>query len=158
MGSLFYFSGMNWKLKEWKDLSPDELHRAYKLRTDVFVVEQGCAYPEVDDHDPHCKHLFAWEGQELRAYARICPPGTVYPEASIGRIVIPLAHRGGGFGKELVNRALEDLEQDFPEYPIKLQAQQYLEGFYASFGFKTITTSYPDVMVMHVDMIKAPLK
>lgn len=149
---------MIWKLKEWEELKPDELHQAYKLRTDVFVVEQGCPYPEVDDYDPQCKHLFAWKDKELVAYARVCPPETVYPEASVGRIVIPVNHRGGGLGKELVNRALEQAALDFPTHNIKLQAQEYLEGFYASFGFETITKSYPDMMVMHVDMLKPALK
>jgi len=147
---------MDWRLKNWQDLSVDELHAAYKLRTDVFVVEQGCPYPEVDEHDPNCRHLMAWSEGKLLAYARICPPGTVYPEASIGRIVVAATARGQKLGSALMKRSMTDLQEHFPSEVIKLQAQQYLESFYASFGFETITESYPDVMVMHVDMIKNP--
>ncbi len=144
---------MNWVLKNWQELSVDELHQAYKLRTDVFVVEQGCAYPEVDSHDPHCQHLFAWEDSRLVAYSRICPSDTVYPEPSLGRIVIPQSHRRTGIGRELMSRSLEILQARYPNEIIKIQAQHYLEAFYTSFGFKTITKPYPDVMVMHIDMI-----
>ena len=146
---------MNWILKNWAELEISELYAAYKLRTEVFVVGQGCAYPEVDEHDPHCKHLFAWDGEALAAYARICPPNTVYSETSLGRIVVAEKYRGKGLGKKLMQRALKALKEDFPQERIKIQAQEYLEDFYASFGFQTITESYPDVMVMHVDMVLA---
>lgn len=144
---------MNWTLKAWTELSVDELYQAYKLRTDVFVVEQGCAYPEIDEHDPECRHLFAWKDKELQAYARICPPHSVYPQASLGRIVVKAECRGQGLGRDLVRRSLQALREEHPNQAVKIQAQEYLESFYASFGFKTITSSYPDVMVMHVDML-----
>lgn len=37
--------------KHFNTLTPTELHSIYKLRTSVFVVEQNCAYQEVDDAD-----------------------------------------------------------------------------------------------------------
>lgn len=149
---------MNWELKTWEQLQVDELYAAYKLRTDVFVVEQGCAYPEVDEHDPKCEHLFAWNGSKLVAYARICPPASVYTEPSLGRIVVEKSLRGSGLGKELMQRGLARLEKLYPALTIKIQAQEYLEKFYQSFGFETITDSYPDVAVMHVDMLKRTKK
>lgn len=145
---------MNWELKKWKELSADDLYHAYKLRTDVFVVEQGCAYPEVDEHDLNSEHLFGWQDKTLVCYARICPPGTVYPHPSLGRIVVEEHYRGNSFGRELINRGLARLSELFPNQAIKIQAQEYLEPFYQSFGFKTITESYPDAGVMHVDMVK----
>lgn len=147
---------MNWELKNWKDLTVEELHAAYMLRTDVFVVEQGCPYPEVDDHDLVCRHLMVWNDEGLIAYARICPPNSVYPEASLGRIVVKEGYRSKGYGRELIQRGLADLKAHFPSTKVKLQAQEYLEKYYASFGFRTITKSYPDAMVMHVDMILEP--
>ena len=144
---------MKWSLKNWAELNVDELHLAYKLRTDVFVVEQGCAYPEVDEYDPRSQHLFVWKGDELCAYARVCPPGTVYKQPSLGRIVVASNFRGSGLGKQLVQKGIELLRKNYPKQQIKIQAQEYLEDFYGSFGFKTISPSYPDAMVMHVDMV-----
>lgn len=44
-------------VKEFSQLSNLELFQIYKLRTQVFVVEQLCAYQEVDDADLIAQHL-----------------------------------------------------------------------------------------------------
>ena len=153
-GLFYLLAVMKWELKKWEELNANDLYHAYKLRIDVFVVEQGCAYPEVDEHDPYCEHLFGWEDDKLAVYSRICPPATVYPYPSLGRIVVTENYRGKRLARQVIDRGLALLEERFPGQPIKIQAQQYLEKFYQSFGFKTITESYPDAGVMHVDMVK----
>jgi ElaA protein len=35
------------------EFSNKTLYRAMKLRSDVFVVEQNCVYPDLDDKDIH---------------------------------------------------------------------------------------------------------
>ena len=42
-----------------RDLDPTTLHDLLRLRVDVFVVEQECAYPELDgrDADDTTEHL-----------------------------------------------------------------------------------------------------
>jgi ElaA protein len=144
---------MEWIYKKWDQLDRNEVFDMYKLRIDIFVVEQGCAYPEVDDFDKEVMHLFAYADGKLAAYSRLCPPNSVYPEASLGRVLCDKAFRGKGLGRELVQRSLSLLQKDYPKEAIKAQAQQYLEGFYQSFGFKTITKPYLDAGVVHVDMI-----
>jgi ElaA protein len=144
---------MEWICKKWEDLERNEIFDMYKLRTDIFVVEQDCAYPEVDDFDKQVMHLFAYADGQLAAYSRLCPPHTVYPEASLGRVLCNNAFRGQGLGRELVQRSLSLMQKDFPKEAIKAQAQQYLESFYQSFGFKTITKPYLDFGVAHVDMV-----
>ena len=42
---------MRWEFRSYAELSKDELLALLKLRVDVFVVEQACAYPEIDNHD-----------------------------------------------------------------------------------------------------------
>ena len=39
---------MDWHLKKFSDLTIDELYNILKLRTDVFIVEQQCAYEAID--------------------------------------------------------------------------------------------------------------
>ena len=34
------------------DLDAEDFYRMLRLRVDVFVVEQQCAYPELDGRDP----------------------------------------------------------------------------------------------------------
>jgi ElaA protein len=124
-----------------------------RLRTDVFVVEQGCAYPELDEWDREAEHLLALDGQNLIACARIMGPHTAYPEPSLGRLAVAPAYRGQGWGLRSLRVCLERLHTLYPGQAVKIQAQQYLEGFYALAGFRTISPApYPDVGVMHVDM------
>lgn len=43
---------MDWKLKEFNELSNMELYNILKERTLIFVLEQNCPYQEVDGKDP----------------------------------------------------------------------------------------------------------
>lgn len=146
---------LKWQVQPLMQLSATQLHALYQLRTAIFVVEQACAYQEVDEHDPQSVHLLGWQGAELLACARVCPPHTVYTQPSVGRVAVADAHRGKGLGKEIFKRALVQCRQAYPEKEIKIQAQCYLEKFYQSFGFKTVSVPYPDFGIMHVDMIRS---
>ena len=61
---------MEWQDKEFTALTVDELQRIYWLRAQVFNAEQQSSYPEPDEQDRHCHHLFAREGEQVVAYAR----------------------------------------------------------------------------------------
>lgn len=39
---------MEWSIKKFQELTVEELYAILQLRTDIFVVEQECPYPEVD--------------------------------------------------------------------------------------------------------------
>lgn len=140
------------------ELSLEELYDLMALRTDIFVVEQECAYPELDYQDQQARHIMLYSQKQLVAYARALPPGSVYEEPSIGRVAVRFNYRGRGLARKVFEMALSELEASYPKHRIKLQAQTYLEEFYAEYGFKTITEAYPDFGIMHVDMIKQPLK
>ena len=49
---------MQWILKKFHDLTIDEFHDILQLRINIFVVEQNCPYPELDDKDKIAFHLF----------------------------------------------------------------------------------------------------
>lgn len=146
---------MEYLIAPLRALSPDQIHALYQLRTAVFVVEQACAYQEVDDADLQSEHLLSYDPKSkvLSACARIVPPGVVYPQGSIGRVAVRTQDRGKGWGRAVFAKAMAHYQQQYPGAPLKIQAQEYLEDFYASFGFRTISDPYPDVGIMHVDMI-----
>ncbi len=152
----FYFYRMELRIKSFDELTLHQLYKLLALRTDVFVVEQHCAYPEIDDYDPEARHIMGFQNDELIAYARVLPPNTVYEESSIGRVVVKKTFREKGYGREIFKVALAKVRSLFPAEPVKIQAQIYLEEFYAGFGFKTISEPYPDVGIMHVDMLYKP--
>ncbi len=46
-------------LKELGEMTGVEFYQLARLRTAVFVVEQACAYQEIDAIDAQAKHLWA---------------------------------------------------------------------------------------------------
>lgn len=141
------------RIKKFNELALDELYDILALRTDIFVVEQHCAYPELDYRDQLSHHVMLSKHEHLLGYARVPAPGSVYEETSIGRVAVRKEGRGKGFGRRVFHAALNLAQEQYPGQRIKIQAQCYLENFYAGFGFKTVSAPYPDVGVMHVDMI-----
>ena len=51
-------------VKSFAQLSSFELYAMLKLGSDVFVVEQSCVYPDLDDKDLHAdtQHLLYFNG------------------------------------------------------------------------------------------------
>ncbi len=136
-----------WYVKHFEELSTRELYEIYRLRSQVFVVEQACAYPDIDETDLTAIHLF-YRTDRIIAYARL------YPEAEsvkIGRIVVPSELRGTGLGKELVSRSIA-LAQRYDK-PILISAQEYLDGFYGRMGFIRTSEVYLEDDIPHQDMV-----
>jgi ElaA protein len=140
-------------LYHFQQLTNEQLYKALKLRCDVFVVEQGCAYPELDDVDTQCFHVLCFRDNELMAYSRIVPPGLLYKEASIGRIVTAKGFRGSNIGAKLVEQSIAHCKVLFRETPIRIMAQKYLEPFYSKIGFRTVSDPFSDFNVIHVYML-----
>ena len=46
---------VSWQSLTFNELTNHQLFDLLKLRVDVFVVEQNCAYPELDEKDRHPK-------------------------------------------------------------------------------------------------------
>ena len=148
---------MEWILKSFKQLDVDELFELLKLRVDVFVVEQNCPYPEIDEKDRHADtlHLFGTKkNRELAAYLRILPPGLSFKEASFGRVVVTAQERKQGISNTMVKKALEIIENRWPEKNIRIGAQVYLKQFYESHGFQCVSDEYFEDGIAHIDMLR----
>lgn len=143
---------VNWHIKTFNELTSDELYRILQVRVDIFVVEQNCPYPEVDGKDRNCWHIFAEKNEEILAYTRLLPPGLSYKEAAVGRVLVKKEYRGTGMGRELMTRSVDFLNKTLDEPEIRLQAQEYAENFYGSFGFERISETYLEDDIPHVDM------
>jgi ElaA protein len=147
----------------WSGLDRDQLYALLRVRSEVFVVEQDCVYQDLDDKDRLSLHLWmeskeqpASQGGPVLAYTRLLPAGVSYPdEVSIGRVVTAQDVRRGGFGKELMRRSLDEVHQAWPGMPVRISAQQYLERFYADFGFVVQGASYLEDGIPHVAMTRS---
>ena len=144
---------MSWILKKFDELTNIELYNILKERTLVFVVEQNCAYLEVDGKDSVSYHFFKEENGEIIAYSRIVPAGVSYQEISIGRVLVKKEHRGQGIAEELIKRGLYFIQNELKETTVKIQAQEYLSKFYSSFGFEATSETYLEDNIPHIDML-----
>jgi ElaA protein len=145
---------VNWICKKFSDLSPLELYHLLQLRSEVFVVEQNCVFLDMDNSDQQCFHLMGCIENKLVAYARIVPPGRIYKEASIGRVVTSPSVRKKGVGKLLMQKAIEICNQLFGNTDIRIGAQFYLKNFYGCFGFNQVSDVYLEDGIEHIYMLK----
>jgi ElaA protein len=143
---------MQFKLKKFNELNVQELYELLRLRNEVFVVEQNCAYQDLDDKDQEALHLMGFVGDQLAAYVRILKPGVSYKEAAIGRVVVSPLHRRKALGIELMKRAIEDCCNKFNTGVIVISAQKYLEKFYTDLGFVTESDVYLEDDIPHIKM------
>lgn len=150
-------SNVQWEVKTFQQLTVDQLFDVLQLRVDVFVVEQQCAYPELDHFDRHAEtqHL---SGRDecglLIAYARILPPDLRYSEVNLGRFVVKALARGKGVGHQLLRAALDFIHERWPGRAIRISAQEYLQRFYAQYGFSRVSDVYLEDGIPHVEMLK----
>lgn len=147
-------NNMVWKIKSFDQLSADELYKILQARVDVFVVEQHCPYPELDDYDQSALHLWAEIDGEVLAYCRIFPPGIKYDEASIGRVLTKKNFRGLNLGKNLVKSALNTIEARYKITSVRISAQDYLLKFYGDFGFLDSGKKYLEDDIPHTEMLR----
>ena len=164
----------NFTLKTFNELTTDELYDILALRTDIFVVEQNCPYPEVDYKDIGSLHLFIREaelnGEEFNcpnsaectskscnkivAYLRILPRGYSYNEVSLGRVSVRESFRKNGIARHMLNVALDYVEKGLGETEIQIGAQEYLIDFYKSLGFEPVSDVYLEDGIPHLDMLR----
>ncbi len=143
-----------WKIKSFEEITTSELYEIIKARVDVFVVEQDCPYPDLDDYDQKALHLWAEQDQKVLAYCRIFNKGIKYPETSIGRVLTTEKGRGKNFGKQLIQYAVETIENRFRTSEIRISAQDYLLRFYSGFGFEDTGKKYLEDNIPHTEMFR----
>lgn len=127
------------------------MYELLKLRQDVFVLEQDCLYPDIDDLDQESIHLLMYETDKLIAYGRV-----LWNEEQdlpcVGRVVVDPGVRGKSHGKTLM-LALNDLaRQLYPGQTIYAMAQEYLERFYTELGYEREGDSFLEDDIPHIHM------
>jgi ElaA protein len=145
--------GLSVTWRAFSELSPFELYGALGLRQAVFVVEQNCAFLDADGFDADAVHgLGHDDGGKLVAVARILPPGSKYPLPSIGRVAVATSVRRFGYGRSIMAASLAEVQRLYAHAPVRIDAQAYLEKFYASFGFVRIGEPFDEDGILHIAM------
>src|SRR5207248_2197422 len=139
---------------EWRgfaEFSVPLLYELLRFRQVIFVVEQGCAYPDLDGRDQRAHHLLLRIQGELAGCLRLIP---FLDEArvAIGRVAVAPEHRGCGLARRMMQEALARCRRDHPDRRVTLSGQTYLAPFYESLGFLVTSAPYDDYGLPHVDM------
>lgn len=134
----------------FEELDPRTAYLLWKLRQDVFVVEQACPYPDLDGRDlePGTRHLWVIEGDRPVGYLRLLEDEH---GARIGRVLVAADRRGRGIAGALMHAALE-LVGDRASH---LDAQSYLAPWYRRFGYEPSGPEFVEDGIPHIPMRRA---
>jgi len=144
---------LEWQWCTLRDLPAERWYTVAAARQDVFIVEQTCAYADLDGLDLNAEHLIVWSGNDLAGYLRLLEPGTRFAEPSLGRILTTQAFRRTGLGRELVLKGLQRAHERYQGQALRISAQAYLVKFYNSFGFVVDSEPYLEDGIPHVEMV-----
>ncbi len=142
-------------MARFEDLDAATLYALVRLRVDVFVVEQECAYPELDGRDLDADTQHVWiEGPDgvPSAYLRVLEDGEAL---RIGRVATAQGARGRGLAGDLMRRALE-LADGLGGRAVVLDAQAHLAGWYERFGFVRSGEDFVEDGIPHTPMRREP--
>ena len=123
----------------------------WRLRQQVFVVEQDCPYPDLDGRDLEgpTRHLVLLDDEgAVVGTLRVLDDGGW---SRIGRVVVAPTARGRGLAAVMMDEAMAlcgDRE-------VRLDAQTGLTAFYEGYGFVVTGPEFDEDGVMHVPMARA---
>jgi len=130
------------------EITTAELYGILRLRAEVFVVEQACAYldPDGRDLEPGTVHLWleADDGA-IAAYVRLLTE--LGGGSRVGRVVTDPAHRGRQLASRLIDHALT-----LAAPPVVLDAQAHLAHVYARHGFERSGPDFDEDGILHTPM------
>lgn len=139
--------------KTFQELTTKELYDLLQLRSDVFVVEQNCAYQDLDGKDKKALHVIGKKNNKIVAYARLFKPGDYFKSASIGRVVVSKDERQHKYGYDIMEASMKAIKKHYCETKIMLSAQTYLKKFYNNLGFKEVGEEYLEDGIPHILMV-----
>ncbi len=126
-------------------------YAVWRLRQDVFVVEQECPYADLDgrDDEPGTRHMLLRDDDTLLGYARVLDEvADGRPVWRIGRVLLDRAVRGKGLADPLMRTALQVCQ----DRDVVLDAQSPLARWYASFGFEISGAEFLEDEIPHTPM------
>ena len=136
---------------DFDELPVRTAYDVWRLRQQVFVVEQDCPYPDLDGRDLEgpTRHLVLLDDEgAVVGTLRVLDDGGW---SRIGRVVVAPAARGRGLAAVMMDEAMAlcgDRE-------VRLDAQTGLTAFYEGYGFVVTGPEFDEDGVMHVPMARA---
>jgi ElaA protein len=132
----------------FEQLSPQVAYAVWRLRQEVFVVEQKCPYPDLDgrDTEPATRHVvMSDDDDQVIGYARVVDDAEAW---RIGRVVLAPDARGQGLADPLMRAALEECT----DRDVVLDAQTPLVAWYLTLGFEVDGAEFLEDGIPHTPM------
>ncbi|WP_278263907.1 GNAT family N-acetyltransferase [Nocardia sp. AG03] len=129
------------------DLDATTLYELLRLRVLVFVVEQSCAYPELDGRDllASTRHFWLTDDDAIIGTLRLLEEPTGY---RVGRVCLAPSARGLGHTSRLMRAALAETGTA----TVVLDAQSHLVDMYTRYGFAVDGPEFLDDGIPHTPM------
>ncbi|MGP9537576.1 GNAT family N-acetyltransferase [Brachybacterium sp. AOP43-C2-M15] len=148
------------------DLDPRTVYLLAMLRQDVFTLEQRATDADLDGRelDPTTTVMWLEAPGPLAERARLAGEPVahlrLFEEADgtvrIGRVAVRSDRRREGAGRRLMLAALAHAQELSPGAEVHIDAQAYLEPWYASMGFETVSEVFWEAGIEHVAMVLRP--
>lgn len=139
---------MNTIIKTFDKLTTQELFNIYKLRVDVFVVEQQCPYHEVDDIDTISYHIYLQSyNSKILAYCRLYKIEDTF---HIGRVIASPKRKG--YGTQIMKTTIKFASDILHAQSINIEAQTYAKNFYEKLGFIQTSEPFDEDGIPHIQM------
>ncbi|AIZ63467.1 GNAT family acetyltransferase [Hymenobacter sp. DG25B] len=139
-------------MKAYPITTPEDRATAFAIREKVFVEEQGV--PRTDEHDAH-------DEQDARHYLVVSEEGTPCGAArwrttengvKLERFAVLNAFRNRAAGSAILQRVLEDVQQQHPDATVYLNAQLRAVPFYERHGFQKVGEKFTECDIEHYKM------
>ena len=137
-------------IRRFDELSTAELYEILKLRNAVFIVEQNCAYQDIDGLDETAYHMWLEDENGIAAYVRLLPPGVRFDDSVIGRVIA--VRRRSGVGSQRVRTAQSAVREVFGTDSVTIEAQVYAREFYEKLGFVQQSDEFDEDGIPHILM------
>jgi len=146
------YPDLYWRWCRLEEMQPLQLYDLLALREAIFVVEQSCAYLELDGLDKAAEHLLVTQNETVVSCLRVLPPEGETAVARIGRVAVSSDWRKRGLARSMVQNAIDRIRVSYPSSGICLDAQTYLEEFYLSLGFLVCGDEFLEDGIPHIPM------
>lgn len=130
----------------------EDRERAFSLREEVFVKEQGVPLTlELDEHDKTAIHFIVNDGKDTIATARL---REIEPKiGKIERVCVLNSYRGKRLGV-LIMETVEHYAKEIEFKKLKLNAQVYAVPFYEKLSYGVTSPEFMDAGIPHRAMEK----
>ncbi|KAB7672587.1 GNAT family N-acetyltransferase [Bacillus sp. B1-b2] len=137
-----------------KITTEEELQKAFQIRKEIFVVEQGVPledeFDEFDTLNGACEHILVFHEGNPVGTGRI---RIVEMVGKLERICILEPYRKFGLGSVII-ATLEELAGKRGISKVKLHGQTQAQGFYKRLGYQSSSSEFIEDGIPHVLMTK----